>query len=320
MISRDEARTLLTSGSPHTLELLERARRIREEHFGRTVVLHILSNAKSGRCSEDCGFCSQSARFNTGIPTWPLLSGDDLFEQARAANGARAEKFCIVTATRGPTSRLCDDLCPSISRIKEAFPRLKICTSLGLLSDPIAARLREAGVDRYNHNLETSERFFPRIVSTHSWRDRAETVRIAKAHDMEACCGGIVGLGEEDEDIIDLLFALRDLDVDSIPINLFNPREGTPFGETPKLDPMKALRILAVARLVNPEKDIRCAGGREAILGSLQPLALFAVNSIFTNGYLTTPGQSLTDDEKMIAEIGYEIVREGEGAEALHIA
>jgi len=316
--TRQEAIELLQNDTCHTLALLEQARVLREQYFGRTVVLHILSNAKAGRCSEDCGFCSQSARFDTGIETYPVISSDDLFEQARVANEARAEKFCIVTATRGPTSALCDSLCPTVTRIKEAFPLLKICTSLGLLTEITAARLREAGVDRYNHNLESSRNFFPQIVSTHSWEERQDTVRIAKNHGMEACCGGIVGLGETREDIIDLFFSLRELNVDSIPINLFNPRPGTPYGDVKPLDPMAALRILAIARLINPSKDIRAAGGREAILGALQPLALFAVNSIFTNGYLTTPGQNLTDDEQMIADMGYEIVREGESENINH--
>jgi biotin synthase len=272
----------------------------------------VLSNAKSGRCSEDCGFCSQSARFETGVAEYPLLSDDDLFDQARRANDAKAEKFCIVTATRGPNDRLLDSLCPSVTRIKDAFPHLKICTSLGLLTRGAAERLRTAGVDRYNHNLETSRGFFPNVVSTHSWDDRVDTVRIAKEHGMEACCGGIVGMGESDGDIVDLLFSLRELEVDSIPLNLFNPRPGTPFGEAAPLSAMKALRVLAIARLVNPSRDIRCAGGREAVLGPLQPLALFAVNSIFANGYLTTTGQGLEADERMIRELGYEVFREEE--------
>lgn len=311
-ISRDEAVGILHGERPHTLELLEQARRLREKHFGRTVVLHILSNAKSGRCSEDCGFCSQSARFETGIAEYPLLSADALFEQARRADKARAEKFCIVTATRGPNGTLLDLLCPAVTRIKEAFPHLKICTSLGILNDATADRLAAAGVDRYNHNLESSRAFFPRIVSTHRWEDRVETVQLAKSRGMEACCGGIVGMGERDEDIVDLFFALQGLDVDSIPVNLFNPRPGTPFGDVAPLDPLKALRILALARLINPTKDIRAAGGREAVLGSLQPLALFAVNSIFTNGYLTTSGQNASQDEAMIRQVGYEIMREEE--------
>ena len=312
VISREEAVRLLSSDAPHTLALLEQARVLREKHFGQTVVLHVLSNAKSGRCSEDCGFCSQSARFETGIAEYPLLSDDELYEQARIANEARAEKFCIVTATRGPTGALLDRLCPSVTRIKDAFPRLKICTSLGLLNQESASRLRDSGVDRYNHNLESSRAFFPNIVSTHRWEERVETVQLAKDHGMEACCGGIVGLGESDADIIDLFFSLRDLDVDSIPVNLFNPRPGTPFGNVAPLSPMKGLRVLALARLINPAKDIRAAGGREAVLGHLQSLALFAVNSLFTNGYLTTTGQSFSQDEEMIREVGYEIVREGE--------
>lgn len=308
-IDRNEALEILAGGNPHTLTLLDCARVLRERHFGKTVVLHVLANAKSGLCSEDCAFCSQSARFETGIEEYPLLSDDELYERARRADDANAEKFCIVTATRGPTKPLLDKLCPTITRIKSDFPRLRICTSLGLLTADTATRLREAGVDRYNHNLESSERFFPNIVSTHSWSDRATTVNHAKRAGMEACCGGIVGMGESDEDIVDLLISLKDLDVDSIPINLFNARPGTPFADAPALTAMKALRVLALARLMLPEKDIRCAGGREAILKDLQPMCLFAVNSIFTNGYLTTPGQDEDADARMIEMMGYEVVR-----------
>lgn len=303
---------LLSGDDPHTLTLLAAARELRELHWGKRVTLHVLSNAKSGRCPEDCGFCSQSARFETGIPEYPLLSEEELFAQASRANEAKAEKFCIVTATRGPQKALLDRLCPTVSRIKTAFPHLKICCSLGLLTPETAQRLRDAGVDRYNHNLETSERFFPEIVSTHAWQDRVETTRLAKSLGMEACCGGIVGMGETDADVVDMLWTLKELDVDSIPINLFNPRPGTPFGHVPQLSPMKALRILAVARLLHPAKDVRAAGGREVVLGPLQPLALFAANSIFANGYLTTGGQGLSADEEMIAAVGYEVHREEE--------
>lgn len=309
-ISRDDAVRALSGDEPHTLELLAQARILREEHWGRKVIVHVLANAKSGACSEDCAFCSQSARFETGVDEYPLLSGDELYRRAAAANAERAEKFCIVTATRGPTPGLLKNLCPSIERIKADFPSLKICTSLGLLNRENAETLKKAGVDRYNHNLESSERYFPNLVSTHSWRDRIETVSHAKKAGMEACCGGIVGMGENDEDVVDLLFALRDLDVDSVPINLFNPRPGTPFGDVPAMSPMKALRIYSLARMILPAKDIRAAGGREEVLRHLQPLALFAVNSIFSNGYLTTPGQGHNADEEMIRDIGYEVYRD----------
>ncbi len=309
-LTRDQALELLSQDEPHTLTLLAAARELRELHWGKRVTLHVLSNAKSGKCPEDCGFCSQSARFETGITEYPVISGDELFAQAKRADEAGAEKFCIVTATRGPQKALLDALCPAVTRIKSAFPRLQICCSLGLLTPETAERLRESGVDRYNHNLETSERFFPQVVSTHKWQDRVETMKLAKNLGMEACCGGIVGLGETDADVIDMLWTLKELEVDSIPINLFNPRPGTPFGHVTQLSPMKALRILAVARLLHPTRDLRAAGGREAVLGPLQPLALFACNSIFAEGYLTTPGQGLSADETMIAALGYEVHRE----------
>ncbi|RMH59066.1 MAG: biotin synthase BioB [Candidatus Hydrogenedentota bacterium] len=318
-LSRDEIVDLLSADRPHFLELLEEARKMREKHYDRFVTIHILSNAKSGRCSEDCGFCSQSARYSTAIETYPLLKPETLLEQASNAAAAGAEKFCIVTATRAATRPLLDKLCPTISTIKKTFPHLKICTSLGLLTPEAAQRLKEAGADRYNHNLETSERFFPNLVTTHSWTDRVRSVEIAKTAGLETCCGGLVGIGETKEDIADWLLALHRLDVDSIPINLFDPRPGTPYASVRPLSATEALRILALARLVHPHRDIRCAGGREKILGPLQPLALFAVNSIFSNGYLTTPGQGLAADREMIRAVGYQIreIREKSGSERI---
>ena len=307
---KNHALTLLSQELPHTLGLLEEARKVREKHFGKKVLVHVLANAKSGQCSEDCGFCSQSVRFKTDIEEYPLIDSDDLYARAQKADEAGAEKFCIVTATRGPTTALLDQLCPSIERIKADFPDLKICTSLGLLEKDAAERLKSSGVTRYNHNLESSERHFPKLVTTHTYDDRISTVQTAKDAGLESCCGGIIGTGEDDEDIIDLFYKLKELDVESIPINFFNPRPGTPYGDLKPIEGMKALRILAIARLIHPDKDIRCAGGREVVLGTLQPFCLYAVNSIFTNGYLTTPGQGRSDDEKMISEIGYEICRE----------
>jgi len=298
---------LIEGEEPHTLDLLAAARVGRERHFGRDVVIHILSNAKAGRCSEDCGFCSQSIRFESGIAAHPVKDAATLLGEAREAARLGAGKFCIVTATRAATPDLIARIEPAIRAIKAAFPKLKLCGSFGLLDETGAARLKSAGLDRYNHNLETSEAFFPRLATTHAWRERFATVRRAREAGLEICSGGIVGLGESAADLADLLFALREVAADSIPINFFNPRPGTPLGDRPPLEPMQALRILAVTRLVHPRADVRAAGGREAVLGPLQPLALYAASSIFSNGYLTTGGQGIATDAAMIRAIGYRI-------------
>lgn len=304
--SADVAR-LIGGDEPHTLDLIAAARVERERHFGRDVVIHVLSNAKAGRCSEDCGFCSQSVRFESGIEAHPVKNEATLLEEAHAAARIGAGKFCIVTATRAATPDLIARIEPAIRLIKADFPELKLCGSFGLLDEAGAARLKAAGLDRYNHNLETSEAFYPRLATTHSWRERFDTVRRAREAGLEICSGGIVGLGESAEDLADLLFALKEVAADSIPINFFNPRPGTPLGERPPIEPMRALRILAVTRLVHPLVDVRAAGGREAVLGPLQPLALYAASSIFSNGYLTTGGQGIAEDEAMIRALGYRI-------------
>tara|TARA_Y100001968_G_scaffold314711_1_gene340433 strand:- start:1569 stop:2246 length:678 start_codon:yes stop_codon:yes gene_type:complete len=211
----------------------------------------------------------------------------------------------MVTATRGPSGRDLEVLCEATQQIKREMP-LKICTSLGLLDENAARRLREAGVDRYNHNLESSENFFPELVTTHSWEDRRSTLKHAKDVGMEACAGGIVGMGESEEDRVDLALSLRDLSVESIPVNLLDPRPGTPLGDSPRLSPQAALKILAMFRFVHPNRDVRIAGGREVILGHMQALALYVANSIFSNGYLTTGGQGASIDATLLAQAGFE--------------
>ncbi len=310
VLDRSEALGILADPSLPTAELVERACGIRERHFGQKVVLHVLTNARSGHCSEDCSFCSQSSRHAAGIEEFPLKAGDTLLEEARAANRLGAGKFCIVTATRQATPTLLDGLCPAVERIKAELPAMKICLSLGFLSRDSARRIRAAGADRYNHNIETSERYYPSLVSTHRWIDRVETIRIAREAGLEICCGGVLGAGESVEDRVDFLLALRDLEVDSAPINFLDPRPGTPLSGLQPLEPDEALRLLALARLILPSVDIRAAGGREKILGPRQADALRCVTSIFTNGYLTTPGQGLEADEALVRSIGYEAVRE----------
>ncbi len=304
--TRPEALAALESSDDELLAVLDAAFRARRRYFGRGVNLHVLQNAKSGLCSEDCSFCSQSAKAASGVDRYPMQSADELVEGAREAHRLGAVKFCMVTSSRGPSGKEIDTVCEAARRIK-GETAIHLCASLGFLADGEARRLKESGIDRYNHNLETSRRFFPSICRTHAYEDRVRTVRAARAAGLEACCGGIVGLGETLEDRVDWALELRGLEVEAIPVNFFDPRPGTPLEGAPRLKPAECLRALAMVRLVNPSRDIRMAGGREANLRHLQPLALYAANSIFTNGYLTTPGQGHAADLAMIEDAGFHV-------------
>ena len=306
-IAREDALAVLRAGEGEILELLAAAWRLRREAFGKKINLHVIQNARSGACSENCGFCSQSASAGPGAASYPLRSVEEILAGARKASDMGAVKYCIVTSGRAPAEETVRTMCAVAEKIRAAGITLSLCVSLGLATGEQLRRLAASGVNRYNHNLETSRQFFPRVCSTHSYEDRVATIRLAKAAGLEVCCGGIIGLGESLEDRVDLALAPRELDVDSIPVNFFNPRPGTPLEKTPRLPALDALRALAMFRFVNPRKDIRAAGGREECLGPLQPLALYAANSIFTEGYLTTPGQGYARDMDMIGRLGFEV-------------
>jgi biotin synthase len=304
--SREQARAVLHAPEDELLALLDAAFRVRRAHWGRRVSLHVLENAKLGACPEDCGFCSQSSKHASPSGEAPIKSVDELVEGARRAHAARAKRYCMVTATRGPSQRDLDVICEAAQRIKSEM-QIELCASLGLLNEAKAKRLAESGVDRFNHNLETSERHYGAIVSTHTWRDRVATVQHAKAAGMDTCCGGIVGLGETEDDLLDLAFALRELDVDSVPVNFLDARPGTPLAGRPLVEPGFALRALCMFRFVHPRTDLRVAGGRELTLRGLQAFALFPANSIFTQGYLTTGGATAHADHQMIRDAGFEL-------------
>ncbi|HVV82234.1 MAG TPA: biotin synthase BioB [Kofleriaceae bacterium] len=302
--TREDARAVLAAPGEELLALLDAAYRVRRAHWGQRVLLHVLDNAKAGACPEDCGFCSQSSRHGSPGGEEPMKSVDELVDGARRAVAARARRYCMVTATRGPSQRDLDTICAAAERIK-AESGIELCASLGILTEAKARRLRAAGVDRFNHNLETSERHYATIVSTHTWADRVATVRLARDAGMQTCVGGIVGLGEDDDDLLDLAFALRDLDVDSVPVNFLDARPGTPLADRPRVEPAFALRALCMFRFVHPRTDLRVAGGREVTLRGMQVMALYPANSIFTQGYLTTTGASPAADHQLILDAGF---------------
>jgi biotin synthase len=309
-LSPDEGLAVLRSPDEQLLELLAAAYRVRYRWFGNRVHLNLLINAKSGWCGEDCGYCSQSRTSRAGISRYGLLDPDEIVAGARAAVERRAGTYCIVISGRGPTDGEIEQLAKVVARIKGECP-LKVCASVGLLTPAQARRLKDCGVDRVNHNLNTSERFYPRICSTHTYQERLDTLRAVREAGLEICSGGIVGMGEEDTDIVDLALRLGGLRVEAVPINFLIPIPGTPLAGVGRLDPRYCLKVLALARLANPRAELRIAGGRELHLGSLQPLGLYAANSIFVGDYLTTKGQAPEDDYRMIADLGFDAVPEG---------
>ncbi|HEY8518244.1 MAG TPA: biotin synthase BioB [Candidatus Binatia bacterium] len=309
-LSREQARAVLATPDELLADLLRAAFVVRERYWGRRVKLCVLQNARSGLCPEDCSYCSQSKVSAADIDTYRLLPQDELLRGAEAAVARGARRYCMVTSGRGPSERDIQQLCAATREIKRRYPELEICVSLGLMDDSQAQRLAEAGVGWVNHNLNTSERFYPKICTTHTYADRVSTVRAAKRAGLNTCCGGIIGMGEDDEDVIDLGFALRELQVDSLPVNFLHAIDGTPLGGRPKTSPTRALRALCLMRFLNPEADIRAAGGREHTLGDWQALALYPANSIFVNGYLTTPGQAVAEAQQMVASIGFELETE----------
>ncbi len=305
-ITTNDARAVLQSADDELLPLLQAAFRVRQRFHGRDVRLHVLQNAKSGRCPEDCAFCSQSSRHHSDVAEYRLQSVAELVEGARRAAALGAVKYCMVTATRGPAQRDLDVICEAVRKIKAEL-NINVCTSLGLLKEGQAEQLAAAGVTRFNHNLESSRGFYPEICGTHTWEDRVATVQRVKAAGLEACCGGIMGMGESVDDRIELAFSLRALEVESIPVNFLDPRPGTPLSARARLTPMDCLRLLCMFRFVNPSRDLRVAGGREVNLRHMQAFALYPANSMFVNGYLTTPGAGYEADAKMIEDAGFRV-------------
>jgi len=304
--SYKQALGILESSDDHLLAVLDAAFAIRRHYFGRGVSIHVIRNAKSGLCSENCSFCSQSVVSESEIPKYPMQSVEQILEGAREAHRLTAIRYCIVTSGRTPSEKDLAAICEAARLIKREVP-VQICASLGLLSEKQAKRLKSAGVDRYNHNLESSERFYSSFCTTHDFSDRVATAKTAKAAGLELCSGGLIGMGENLQDRVDLAFALRELDADSIPVNFLDPRPGTPLEGLPRLTPADCLRTLAMFRFVNPDKEIRIAGGREACIGSMQVLSLYAANSMFTVGYLTTSGQGYQADMDMIRHAGFAV-------------
>lgn len=313
-LSRPEALDLLATSEEHLLSLVDAAYRIRHHYFGNTVRLQMLLNAKSGACQEDCHYCSQSSISSAPIDRYALLSPEAMLAGARRAAEAKAQRYCIVISGRSPLQSEITQISKAVKEIKRKIP-IQICCSLGLLNSEQARQLKESGVDRINHNLNTSEAYHSSICTTHTYQDRWATLEHARAAGLELCCGGIVGMGERDEDLVDLAFALQKLQPDSIPLNMLYPVGGTPFEDKKDLTPIRCIKILCMFRFLHPKTEIRAAGGRERNLKSLQPLALYVADSLFVDGYLTTPGAAHQEVWKMIEDMGFTVQVQYEASE-----
>jgi biotin synthase len=305
-LSFESALSILKALDEELLTLLDAAYTVRRHYFGNTVQLYYLQNAKSGLCAEDCGYCSQATKAHTKIKRYAFLSHDDLVEGARRAAEAQACTYCMVASGRGPTEKELDHVLGAVVEIKKRF-NLKVCCCLGLLKEGQAERLKAAGVDRFNHNLNTSEDFHENVVTTHGYDERVRTIERVKHAGISPCSGGIIGLGEGPEDIVSMAFALRDIEAESIPVNFYYPVPGTRFEDVWHLNPRYCLKVLCLYRFANPSRELRIAGGRELHLGSMQAMGLYPANSIFVSDYLTTPGQDASLDYKMIEDLGFTI-------------
>ncbi len=307
-ISREDALSILDAPNSDTLAILAAGYRIRHRYFGNTVQLYFLMNAKSGLCPEDCHYCSQSKISKAPVPKYNILKRDELLEGAKLASERGAKTYCLVISARGPNEREMNAVETIVPEIKEKYG-LDICACLGLLDREQADRLKACGVDRVNHNLNTSETYYGEICSTHTYGDRVQTLRHVRDAGMEMCSGGIIGMGESREDIVSMAFDLRELGVQSIPLNFLNSIEGTPLEKTENLSASDCLRALAMFRFVNPDRELRISGGREIHLRSLQPLGLYVANSLFVGDYLTTKGQAPKADYEMIQDMGFEVTQ-----------
>jgi biotin synthase len=310
-VDRAMALSLHETPDQKLLRLLAGADMIRRHFKGKKVTLCSIVNAKSGRCPEDCAFCSQSAHHTSDIPVFPLLPEEELVGHFKAASAYPIDRFGVVVSGKGlEVGGETEAVCRTIRRIRENTDGITACASLGVLSEEVASLVKEAGLQSYHHNVETSRGFFPRICGTHRFEERVSTVRTAKQVGFQVCCGGIFGLGESPEDRVDMAMLLRELDVDSVPLNFLVPIPGTKLADKTPLQPMEILKIIALFRYMLPEKDIRVCGGRETNLRDLQALVFFAgANGFMLGNYLTTKGRSPEDDLQLLSDLGLEPVR-----------
>jgi biotin synthase len=302
LTDKEEALRYLQGDLP-LYTLFARAAAAREQYFGKAVRIHILDNIQNGRCAEDCGYCAQRRAAASGIEEYPLKSADEIFADAQAARAMGAYRFCMVMSGTGPSTNTTEKIAELVERITREL-ELKVCLSTGLVDAAKAQRLAEAGLDRYNHNLNTSAAHYREICTTHSYADRVRTIEAVSAAGIGICSGVIAGLGETPTDLIDAALALKRLRVISIPVNFFIPVPGHAIRTAQALTPEYCLRVLTVFRLIHPDSEVRIAAGREGHLRSLQSMALYVANSLFAEGYLNVKGSKMRETLQLIRDAG----------------
>ena len=302
-IDRDSALIFSKKTGSEIYDLFALANKVRDKYRGNVVDLCSIINAKSGACPEDCSFCAQSAHSKTDTNIYPLMDKKKILEAAAVSRKFGVKRFCVVTSGKKPTARELDEICDFVSELRaEGFLP---CATLGMLDAAELKQLKDAGLNRYHHNLETSEAFFSEICTTHTYQDKIKTIAAVKAEGLSICSGGIFGLGESWEDRIDMAFALKEIGVDSVPINFFTPVEGTPLGKSNLLNPLEALKIVAIYRLILPQSEVRVCGGRSLTLRDLNSFIFNAgADGLLLGNYLTTTGRRPEDDLQMIKDMG----------------
>jgi len=306
-VTENEMYRLSQVSDDNLLLLLDSATRIAKKYKRTILDVCSLLNAKSGLCAEDCKYCSQSTKYKTDVPAYPLVSMDKMVLSAMNAEKMHSGRFCIVTSGGKVNGKELKTICDGYDRIRKKI-RIKLDASLGILSLEELKLLKKHGVSRYNHNLETAESYYLKICTTHKFADRVKTIRNCKKAGLEVCSGGILGMGESWKQRIELAFTLKELDVDLVPLNFLNPIKGTPLQNRKPLLPVEILKIIVVFRFILPDKDIKICGGRETNLRSLQPLLFYAgANGIIIGNYLTTTGQDYQKDLQMIKDIGLKL-------------
>ncbi|MDE2222580.1 MAG: biotin synthase BioB [Candidatus Omnitrophica bacterium] len=302
---------ILSDASLDILSLLDAAYEVRKTYFGQEVRVHILNNAQNGHCQEDCHYCAQAKSSKADIEEYGIKSDEEMLQEGRQAYAKGASCYCMVFAGRGASQSRIERLKRVLSAIKTEFPDKEICVSTGFVSNEGAVELKKAGLDRLNHNLNTSEAHYPNICTTHTFADRLNTLLAAKAAGLRVCSGMIVGMGENHADIIDVARRLRALKAESIPVNLLVPIEGNALSpQESGLTPDFILRVLCLFRFLNPSSEIRVAAGREMHLRSMEVMALYPANSLFLQGYLNAKGVSNTRTLQMIKDAGFSIKSE----------
>ena len=307
VITNDEALSILNNPDDDLLPLLHAAYTIRKHYYGNKVKLNMIINTKSGLCPENCGYCAQSIISTAPIEKYAMMKKEEIVAGAARAAELNAGTYCIVASGRGPVNRELEIVIDSVKEIKSKHAQMTICACLGILKPEQASRLKAAGVDRYNHNINTSATHHDSITTSHTFDDRVSTVDLVKQSGISPCSGVIIGMRETKEDVISMARSLHAMDADSIPVNFLHAVDGTPLGGTDELTPRYCLKVLCLFRFINPTKEIRISGGREVNLRSLQPFGLYPANSIFIGDYLTTTGQESDRDRQMLEDLGFEV-------------